>query len=263
MIDATTSAPVIAAAVRAGKTRAREVVAGALERIAQRDRTLNAFTAVLREAALADAEAIDRRLAAGEDPGPDRRSTPTGRPPRATPPPSPGCARPAPCWSTRATPRAWPVAPPAARRRRWPAASCRSRSAPTRTARSAYRPRSAACSDSSRRSGASRARAWCRWRGRSITSDRSRATWPASPPRSTRWPAPTRAIPHARRSRRRAARMRSPAASTACASRSPADTSRDSPPTRRSRRSRAWPLHWARATKSACPRRTALARPRR
>ena len=70
MIDATTSAAAIAAAVRAGKTRAREVVAGALERIAQRDRTLNAFTAVLREAALADAEAIDRRLAAGEDPGP-------------------------------------------------------------------------------------------------------------------------------------------------------------------------------------------------
>src|SRR5947207_8959140 len=68
-MDATTSAPAIAAAVRAGKKRAREVVAGALERIAQRDRTLNAFTAVLREAALADAEAIDRRLAAGEDPG--------------------------------------------------------------------------------------------------------------------------------------------------------------------------------------------------
>ena len=45
-------------------------MAGALERIAQRDRTLNAFTAVLREAALADADAIDRRLAAGEAPGP-------------------------------------------------------------------------------------------------------------------------------------------------------------------------------------------------
>src|SRR5947207_14028819 len=72
-MDATTSAPAIAAAVRAGKKRAREVVAGALERIAQRDRTLNAFTAVLREAALADAEAIDRRLAAGEDPGPAAR----------------------------------------------------------------------------------------------------------------------------------------------------------------------------------------------
>src|SRR5207302_11347855 len=70
VIDATTSAAAIAAAVRAGKTRAREVVAGALERIAQRDRTLNAFTAVVREAALADADAIDRRLAAGEAPGP-------------------------------------------------------------------------------------------------------------------------------------------------------------------------------------------------
>ena len=70
MIDATTSAPAIAAAVRAGKTRAGEVVADALERIAQRDRTLNAFTAVLHGPALADADAIDRRLAAGEDPGP-------------------------------------------------------------------------------------------------------------------------------------------------------------------------------------------------
>ena len=64
------SAPAIAAAVRAGKTRARDAVAGVLARIAQRDRTLNAFTAVLHGPALADADAIDRRLAAGEDPGP-------------------------------------------------------------------------------------------------------------------------------------------------------------------------------------------------
>jgi len=69
MIDAATSALAIAAAVRAGKVRARDVVGGALDRIAQRDPTLNAFTAVLRERALADAEAIDRRLAAGDDPG--------------------------------------------------------------------------------------------------------------------------------------------------------------------------------------------------
>src|SRR6267142_1613441 len=70
MIDATTSALSIAASVRAGKTRAREVVAGALERIARRDRALNAFTAVLGERALADADTIDGRLAAGDDPGP-------------------------------------------------------------------------------------------------------------------------------------------------------------------------------------------------
>jgi len=68
--DAGTSALSIAAAVRAGKTRARDVVAGALERIAQRDATLNAFTGVLRERALSDADAIDRRLASGQDPGP-------------------------------------------------------------------------------------------------------------------------------------------------------------------------------------------------
>ena len=45
-------------------------MAGALERIAQRDATLNAFTGVLRERALSDADAIDRRLASGQDPGP-------------------------------------------------------------------------------------------------------------------------------------------------------------------------------------------------
>ena len=70
MSDAGTSALSIAAAVRAGKTRARDVVAGALERIAQRDATLNAFTGVLRERALSDADAIDRRLASGQEPGP-------------------------------------------------------------------------------------------------------------------------------------------------------------------------------------------------
>ena len=70
MSDATTSALAIAAAVRAGKTRAHDVVAGALERIARRDATLNAFTSVLRDRALADADAIDHRLASGADAGP-------------------------------------------------------------------------------------------------------------------------------------------------------------------------------------------------
>jgi aspartyl-tRNA(Asn)/glutamyl-tRNA(Gln) amidotransferase subunit A len=69
VIDATTSALAIAAAVRTGKTRARDVVADALARIAQRDVTLNAFTSVLSERALADADAIDRRVAAGHDAG--------------------------------------------------------------------------------------------------------------------------------------------------------------------------------------------------
>jgi len=70
MSDATTSALAIAAAVRAGKTRAHDVVAGALERIARRDATLNAFTSVLRDRALAAADAIDHRFASGADAGP-------------------------------------------------------------------------------------------------------------------------------------------------------------------------------------------------
>ena len=70
MSDATTSALAIAAAVRAGKVRARDVVADALARIAQRDVALNAFTVVLSEHARADADTIDRRLAQGKDPGP-------------------------------------------------------------------------------------------------------------------------------------------------------------------------------------------------
>jgi len=42
----------------------------ALDQIARHDPGLNCFTAVLREDALADADAIDARIAAGEDPGP-------------------------------------------------------------------------------------------------------------------------------------------------------------------------------------------------
>ncbi|MGH7355151.1 MAG: amidase family protein, partial [Candidatus Rokuibacteriota bacterium] len=69
MSDGATSALAIAAAVRAGTMRARDVVAAALDRIAARA-TLNAFTRVLGDAALADADAVDRRLATGGDPGP-------------------------------------------------------------------------------------------------------------------------------------------------------------------------------------------------
>ncbi len=70
MTDGATSALAIAAAVRAGKTRARDVVGGALDRMAARDGALNAFTRVLGDAALADADTVDRRLAKGDDPGP-------------------------------------------------------------------------------------------------------------------------------------------------------------------------------------------------
>ena len=70
MIGAGTPALDIAAAVRGKRVTAREVVAGALGRIAERNPTLNAFTTVLPEAALADAEEVDRRVASGRDPGP-------------------------------------------------------------------------------------------------------------------------------------------------------------------------------------------------
>ena len=60
----------VAAAVRAGRVSAREIVAGALDRIAARDPGLNCFTAVLAERARREAEAVDATVAAGRDPGP-------------------------------------------------------------------------------------------------------------------------------------------------------------------------------------------------
>jgi 1-carboxybiuret hydrolase len=59
------SAAEIAQAVAAGKTTALEVMEAALRRIAERDKALNAFTAVTRERALAKARAIDADRAAG------------------------------------------------------------------------------------------------------------------------------------------------------------------------------------------------------
>ncbi len=56
--------------VHSRRTSARAVVAAALDRIGARDAALNCFTAVLRDAALAEAERIDRLTAAGGDPGP-------------------------------------------------------------------------------------------------------------------------------------------------------------------------------------------------
>ncbi len=65
-VDAVTTA----AAVRDRQISAVEVVNAALKRIEARDRELNCFTAVTAETALTDAEQIDRRIAAGQDPGP-------------------------------------------------------------------------------------------------------------------------------------------------------------------------------------------------
>ncbi|WP_428375314.1 AtzE family amidohydrolase [Lichenicoccus sp.] len=51
-----------------GETEAR--IAGVLDRIGRHDRTLNCFTTILADAALAEARAQDKRLAAGEAAGP-------------------------------------------------------------------------------------------------------------------------------------------------------------------------------------------------
>ncbi|KGE04334.1 AtzE family amidohydrolase [Pseudohaliea rubra] len=65
-----TSATAIAGAVRRGEVTAGEVLARTLARIAAGNDTLNAFTAVTAARARAQAGAIDRRIAAGDDPGP-------------------------------------------------------------------------------------------------------------------------------------------------------------------------------------------------
>jgi len=69
-MDAWASADRIASAVAAGRTTAAAVVEAALERIAERDKVLNAFTAITRERARAKARAIDRACAEGKPAGP-------------------------------------------------------------------------------------------------------------------------------------------------------------------------------------------------
>ena len=60
----------LATAVRSGARRAREVVEEHLEAIAAREDEIHAFNAVLADDARAAADAVDARVAAGEDPGP-------------------------------------------------------------------------------------------------------------------------------------------------------------------------------------------------
>ena len=60
----------IAARVRGGQASARAVAEAALARVAARGPAVNAFTAVLEARALASADAVDARIAAGQDPGP-------------------------------------------------------------------------------------------------------------------------------------------------------------------------------------------------
>jgi len=65
-----TDAVAIAAAVRSGALRARDVVEEHLELIAAREDEIHAFNLVLADEARAAADAVDARVAAGEDPGP-------------------------------------------------------------------------------------------------------------------------------------------------------------------------------------------------
>ena len=60
----------IAAAVRRGERTARQVVEASLARIAAGDGEVHAFNAVLADQARAAADAVDARVAAGQDPGP-------------------------------------------------------------------------------------------------------------------------------------------------------------------------------------------------
>lgn len=59
----------LAQAIRSRKVSAKEVTIAALEAIGRHNRMLNCFTTVLNDSALADADLVDRRIAAKEDPG--------------------------------------------------------------------------------------------------------------------------------------------------------------------------------------------------
>jgi aspartyl-tRNA(Asn)/glutamyl-tRNA(Gln) amidotransferase subunit A len=69
-VDPAATASGIARAVRAGERSARSVVEEHLARIEAREPELHAFNLVLADEALAAADAVDAKVAAGEDPGP-------------------------------------------------------------------------------------------------------------------------------------------------------------------------------------------------
>ena len=69
-LAADASARTIAASVRSGAVTATAVARSALARIERTDPAFNCFTTVTAERALAEAAAVDRRRAAGEDAGP-------------------------------------------------------------------------------------------------------------------------------------------------------------------------------------------------
>ena len=66
----TTTVAALAEDVTAARTSARELVSAALARIEEVDAKVNAFVALDGERAMADAAALDARIAAGEDVGP-------------------------------------------------------------------------------------------------------------------------------------------------------------------------------------------------
>ena len=66
----TRSALEISAAIRSGAMSARSVIEGALARIGEREADIHAFNTVTGDAALAAADAIDARVAAGDQMGP-------------------------------------------------------------------------------------------------------------------------------------------------------------------------------------------------
>lgn len=68
--DQTDDSISIALAIRSRERSAREVTVAALETIRRHDSSLNCFTMVLENEALAQADVIDGRIAAGDDPGP-------------------------------------------------------------------------------------------------------------------------------------------------------------------------------------------------
>lgn len=68
--DPSADATSIASAIRTRERSAREVMLATLETVERYDGQLNCFTRVMKTEALSAADAIDARLAAGEDPGP-------------------------------------------------------------------------------------------------------------------------------------------------------------------------------------------------
>ncbi|MBN9307996.1 AtzE family amidohydrolase [Devosia sp.] len=69
-MKATSGAAEIAESVRSGAVKARAVVEAALSRIDRHNAMLGAFTEVTAERALAAADAVDAKVAEGQDPGP-------------------------------------------------------------------------------------------------------------------------------------------------------------------------------------------------